>query len=252
MNTLFLKITTIVAYITMVVVNYMAVLIPLGGRSTGEISDNYQNLFAPAGYAFSIWGFIYILLGIYAVYQLFKNNELIAKINQIFVLNALLNASWIFAWHYNLIWLSVIIMIGLLITLIKISDIFHDRIVTQKETWLVRLPFGVYFGWITVATIANIAVFLVYIDWNKFGISEVFWTILVLLVGTFIGSWRILYDKFIPYGFVLVWAYVAILNKHISANGFSGQYPLIIWSTVLCLFIFLGTILFVSIKNKYK
>ncbi len=161
MNTKIIKILTVVAYVLMVAVNYMAVLLPLGGRSTGEISDNYPNLFAPAGYAFSIWGIIYILLGIYVVYQLWLDkNELAEKVNRIFIINALLNASWLFAWHYDLIWLSVIIIAGLLFTLIKIADIFRTSFIVSKECWLIRLPFSIYFGWITVATIANIIVFL--------------------------------------------------------------------------------------------
>ncbi|HSV32455.1 MAG TPA: TspO/MBR family protein [Atribacteraceae bacterium] len=253
MNTKILKISTLVAYVIMVGVNYLAVLLPLGGRSTGQISDNYQNLFAPAGYAFSIWGLIYALLGIYVVYQLWhKKDELVAKVNRIFIVNALLNASWIFAWHYDLIWLSVIIMLGLLITLIKIADIFHKRAITPKETWLVRLPFSIYFGWITVATIANITVFLVYLGWNGFGLPESFWTVLVLLVGMIIGSWRMFRDRFFPYGLVLVWAYSAILAKHLSISGFAGKYPDIIWTVALCLLVFAGIILFISIKKKDK
>ncbi len=250
-NTAILKISTLLAFIIMVSVNYLAVLLPLGGRSTGEISDNYQNLFAPAGYAFSIWGLIYTLLGMYVVYQLWHDtNILIAKVNRIFIVNALFNASWIFAWHYDLIWLSVIIMAGLLITLIKIADIFHYRTVTQKETWLVRLPFSVYFGWITVATIANVTVFLVYIGWNGFGLPESFWTVLALLAGALIGSWRMLLDRNIPYGLVFIWAYAAILFKHLSSKGFAGQYPSVILTAALCLFVFSGTILFIRVNKK--
>lgn len=253
MNTKIIRILTLVAYMVMVGVNYLAVLLPLGGRSTGQISDNYQNLFAPAGYAFSIWGLIYTLLGIYAVYQLWREkDELVEKVNKIFIVNALLNASWLFAWHYDLIWLSVLIMAGLLITLIRIADIFRGRAITSKETWLVRLPFSVYFGWITVATIANITVFLVSLGWNGFGLPESFWTVAVLLVGALIGSWRMLRDRFAPYGLVLLWAYGAILFKHLSASGFGGQYPSVIWTVAFCLTVFLGTIIFISIKKKEK
>ncbi|MCA9371973.1 tryptophan-rich sensory protein [Candidatus Woesebacteria bacterium] len=253
MNTLILKISTLVAYMVMVGVNYLAVALPLAGRDTGAISDSYPNLFAPAGYAFSIWGLIYTLLGIYVIYQFSrKNDELVAKINHIFIVNSLLNASWMFAWHYDLIWLSVLIMASLLVTLIRIADIFRGRAITSKETWLVRLPFSVYFGWITVATIANITVFLVYLGWNGFGLPESFWAVLVLLVGALIGSWRMLRDRFIPYGLVLIWAYGAILAKHLSARGFNGQYQSVIWTVAVCLFVFLGVIVFISIKNKNK
>lgn len=253
MNTKFIRISTLVAYIIMVAVNYLAVLLPLNGRDTGEISDNYPNLFAPAGYAFSIWGVIYTLLGIYSVYQLWQEkNEVIAKINSLFIVNALLNAIWIFAWHFDVIWLSVIIMVGLLFTLIRIADILRVSNITKKESWLVRLPFAVYFGWITVATIANITVFLVSIGWDRFGLSEIFWTIVILLVGVLIGSWRMLYDRFISYGLVLVWAYAAILAKHLSVSGFGGKYPAVIWTVTFCLLLFVGIILFFSIKKKKK
>ena len=247
----FLKISTLVSFMIMVGTNYLAVALPLGGRGTGQISENYANLFAPAGYAFSIWGLIYTLLAVYVVYQLRrKDAALISKVDRIFIVNALLNASWIFAWHYDLIWLSIIIMAGLLISLIKIADILRASDLTPKERWLVRLPFSVYFGWITVATIANITVFLVYLGWNGFGISESLWAVAVLLVGALIGILRILRDRSTPYGLVLIWAYGAILYKHLSVNGFAGKYPSVIWTTIFCLTVFAGTLLFVNLKDS--
>ena len=251
MNTKLLKISTLAAYIVMVVVNYLTVTLPLNGRDTGEISDSYANLFAPAGYAFSIWGLIYTLLAIYAIYQLrLEKNEVVAKINRLFIPNAILNSSWIFAWHYDFICLSVIIMIGLLFTLIRVNEILRVSNLPKNERWLVRLPFNVYFGWITVATIANITIFLVSIDWNGFGLEESFWAMVVLLIGTLIGSWRMLRDRFIAYGFVLIWAYSAILFRHLSINGFAGKYPVIIGTLVLCLLFFTLTMIFISFEKK--
>ncbi|MFA5155145.1 MAG: tryptophan-rich sensory protein [Patescibacteria group bacterium] len=253
MNTKLLKTLTLGAYMVMIVVNYLAISLPIAGRQTGDISDSYPNLFAPAGYAFSIWGLIYLLLGIYAVYQLWLGkNEIAARINRLFIINALLNAAWIFAWHYDYIGFSVIIMAGLLLTLIRIADILRIGPLTKKEGWLLRLPFSVYFGWITVATIANITVFLVSIGWSRFGLSEIFWTIAILLVGALIGAWRTLKDRAAAYGLVLIWAYGAILYKHLAESGFSGKYPVIIWTVALCLLIFGGTIALAIIKKKNK
>lgn len=251
MNKKIIKVSAILAYIVMVVTNYLAVTLPLAGRSTGAISDNYPNLFAPAGYAFSIWSLIYTLLGIYVVYQLLaKSDGLVVKVSKVFILNALLNAAWIFAWHYDFIWLSLIIMLGLLITLIKIADICRTSALSQKERWLVRLPFSVYFGWITVATIANIAVFLVSINWNGFGISEVIWTSIVLVVGAIIGILRMLKDRVPAYGLVLVWAYIAILFKHSSASGFNKQYPAIIFTVAACLLLFIFSLAWIMLKKN--
>lgn len=253
MNTLFTRLATLVAYVVMVGVNFLAVSLPLAGRDTGAISDSYPNLFAPAGYAFSIWGLIYTLLGIYVIYQLTrKDDALLARVNRVFIINGFLNAAWLFAWHYDVIWLSVIIMLAMLVTLIKLADILRLGAKTVKDRWLVRLPFSIYFGWITVATIANITVLLVSLGWNGFGFSEVFWTVAVLIVGTIIGSWRLIHDRYIPYGLVLIWAYGAILSKHLSKDNFNGQYPAVIWTVGVCLVAFVVVIIMVAMKGKKK
>ena len=240
MNTKILRISTLVAYVAMVAVNFMANGLPINNRSTGEISGAYPNLFAPAGPAFSIWGVIYALLGIYAIYQLWRSGDnLVAKVNRFFIANALLNASWMFAWHYDIIWLSVLIMLALLVTLIKVADILRSGVLSRQDRWLVRLPFSVYFGWITVASIANITVFLVSIGWNGFGIADFLWTSIILLIGAIIGTLRMRKDKNIAYGMVLIWAYSWILFKHMSVSGFDGQYPIVIATVIVCLCLFL-------------
>lgn len=251
MNTFSLKTSTLVAYIVMVVVNYLAVALPLAGRSTGAISDSYPNLFAPAGYTFSIWGVIYILLGIYAAYQFSrKKDETVTRVNKIFIVNGLLNAAWIFAWHYDFIWLSVLIMVGLLYTLILIADLTGKDALGKKIPWIVREPFSVYFGWITVATIANITVFLVSLRWNGFGLPESYWTVAVLLIGALIGSLRTLKDRAISYGLVLIWAYGGILSKHVTSKGFAWLYPNVVVTAIACMTIFLGMTLFIRFNKK--
>lgn len=234
----------------MVVVNYMAVLLPLNGRSTGEISDAYPNLFAPAGVTFSIWGLIYTLLLLYVIYQFTRSDDVVVgKINRIFMVNALLNAAWIFAWHYDVIWASVLIMLALLVTLIKIADILRAQTFSAKEKFFVRLPFSIYFGWITVATIANISVFLVSLGWNGFGLADYVWTCIILLVGALIGIVRMRHDGNVPYGLVIVWAYLGILLKHVSASGFDGQYTSIITTVSVCLALVLFFLLKLSVKK---
>ena len=251
MNNMMIKVATAVAFVVMVAVNYLAVSLPLAGRDTGAISDSYPNLFAPAGYTFSIWGVIYTLLFVYVIYQFkVKKDSLILKVNKLFIVNALLNAMWIFAWHYLVIWLSVIIMVGILVTLIKIADILRIEKLNSKEQWLVQLPFSVYFGWITVATIANITTFLVSIGWNGFGIAESFWTALVLIVGAVIGTLRMKLDRFFPYGLVLVWAYGGILNKHLFV--FNGNYPVVIWTSILCIMAFMAMMVLISNNQEIK
>lgn len=241
-----IKIVAGVAYVAMIVVNFLANSLPINNRSTGAISDAYSNLFAPSGLTFSIWGLIYLLLAGYVFYQFVpfgkganqKKEDFLQKINILFIVTSLANISWIFAWHYNFIGLSVLIMAVLLIFLIKIADILRMEQMTTQEKILISIPFSVYFGWITVAAIANITVFLVSIGWNGFGIEDFVWTSVVLLVGALIGVLRMYKDKNIAYGLVLVWAYLGILLKHLSASGFGGQYPSVIVTVILCLILF--------------
>jgi len=241
-NTL-IKITAAITYLAMVTVNFLANALPLNNRSTGAISDSYPNLFAPTGLTFVIWGLIYLLLGGYVIYLFLKKNqkseELLRKINPIFIATSLANLSWIFAWHYDYIGLSVLIMAALLILLIKIANILRkEQLTTTLEKLFIWASFGVYFGWITVATIANITVFLVSVGWNGFGVADFVWTSIVLAVGAVIGILRMRKDKNIIYGLVLVWAYYGILIKHVSTAGFGGQYPSVITTVIVCLALF--------------
>lgn len=252
----FIRICAALAYIIMVFVNFLANRLPINNRSTGAISDAYPNLFAPAGLTFSIWGLIYLLLAGYLLYQFIsesskKKEALFKKINIFFIATSIANISWIFAWHYDFIGLSVLIMAILLILLIKIADILRVEKMTSLEKLFISTPFSVYFGWITVAAIANITVFLVSIRWNGFGIADFVWTSIILLVGTLIGILRMLKDKNIIYGLVLIWAYLGILLKHVSASGFNGKYPSVIATVIFCLVIF-GCFIVLLIYRKHS
>lgn len=249
----YLKIFTGVAYVAMVAINFLANSLPINNRSTGDISDAYPNLFAPAGPAFSIWGLIYLLLGSYVFYQFVKKDQktedLLQKINPLFIATSLANISWIFAWHYDYIGLSVLIMATLLILLIQIADILRIEQFTSLEKLFIRAPFSIYFGWITVASIANITVFFVSIGWNGFGIADFVWTSIILLVGALIGILRMRKDNNIAYGMVLLWAYSWILFKHISVNGFDGQYPSVIATGSVCLGLFVYFLVHIAHKK---
>ena len=242
MNKKSLKILAGITFVSMVIVNVLANAIPINNRTTGEISDTYLNLFAPAGLTFSIWGLIYVLFAGNILFQFTKNSKkteaLLYMINPLFIATSVANSMWIFSWHYDYIGLSVIIMAILLYLLVKIADILRGKHFTILEKLFIWVPYSVYFGWITVAAIANITVFLVSIRWNRFGIADYVWTSIILLVGVLIGIIRMRKDKNIAYGLVLVWAYLGILFKHLSASGFGGRYPSIIVTVIISLFLF--------------
>lgn len=119
-----------------------------------------------------------------------------------------------------------------------------------REELLIRTPFSVYFGWITVATIANITVLLVSLGWEGFGLAEDVWTSIVLCTGAFIGVWRTLKDRSLAYGAVLVWAYGGILYKHLASAGFDGRYPYVVLTAAACIGVYLLTLGYLAFRRK--
>lgn len=255
-----LGLLVVVMFIAMVVVNALSAMLPINGITPAGVSDSYPNLFAPAGITFSIWSIIYVLLAAYTFYQLGlfrgKNDTLSEgasqKIALTFAFSSLINIAWIFSWHYRVIPLSLLLMTVLLLSLIYIAFVLDKEKLSASEKILVRLPFTLYFGWITVATIANATALFVSLGWNGFGIAESIWTIVILLVGAVIGSATLMRFRNISYGIVLIWAYVGILIKHTSTDGFASQYPLVITTLYACIVLFIMVIGFVVFARQDK
>lgn len=241
-----LRIIVTVTYLLMILMNALANILPINGKGTGEISDSYPNLFAPDGITFAIWGVIYLLLGLFVLYQLgilkggarAGNSRLLTRIGIIFSISSVVNSLWILAWHYEEILISLLLMLVLLLCLIYINLQTKSAVLSLREKFFVRLPFSVYFGWITVATIANVTTLLVDVTWNGFGVSENLWTVLILFTGATIGILTMFSQKDMAYGAVLIWAYAGILYKHLKPEGFDRAYPMILLAAGASIFLF--------------
>ena len=201
-----------------IVVNFLANALPINNRTTAEISDSFPVLFTPAGYVFAIWGLIYLSLIGFAVYQILpsqRNNPHIDRIGIWFIAANLFNGGWIFAWHYGVIPLSMLLMIGLLISLLSIYTRLGVGIqsVSPVERTLIHFPFSLYLGWISVATIANASVLLYTLNWDGFGLTAEIWTALVIIVGGLLAIGMIHFRNAITYPLVIVWAFSGILFK---------------------------------------
>ncbi len=200
-----------------IVMNILSVTLPFNNQTNEDVSDKYQTLFTPAGYAFSIWSLIYLTLIIYALYQAFRASEekkIYDKIAAPLIINCIANGLWLLAFQYEYFGLSVLIMLVILGTLMIINTKLSetDEISGKEKTW-VRLPFSVYLGWISVATIVNISVFLTSAGWNGWGINEATW-VLIMLVVVAVLTLSVQYkspDYFYP--LVIVWALIAIAIK---------------------------------------
>lgn len=242
-NSLGTKLLITIIYFVMIAVNAAAVLLPLNGMTTEEVSDTYPNLFAPAGLTFSIWSVIYLGLAGFVVYQWFKPTkqsvlndlQVRRKLSLLFISSSILNSVWLLAWQYLQIDLSVVIMLALLIVLIYTNHMLTKASLTKKDYFFIRLPFSIYFGWITIATIANITAFLVDKNIAVLQNNQVMWTIIILIVGLVIIATTIIRNQDIAYGLATLWAYYGILLKHQALDGWAGAYPEIITTVVICL-----------------
>jgi hypothetical protein len=250
----------ITGYISMLVVNGLANALPLNHKTTGELADAYPNLFVPAGIAFSIWGIIYLLLAILMIYQLYSllRHEIatglfIVRIGWWFLISCLLNIAWIFAWHYEVIWLSLLIMLlllGILIIIYRRLDI-GGCCSKWNEKVFVFLPFSVYLGWICVATVANVTTLLVSVDWGRWGFSEVFWVMVVLALVTGLSLAMVFIRKDIAYGITVLWALAGIIIKRSAGAG--GQDRITVYAAIAGIALISIAVLIQIVRRKvYK
>ena len=213
-----LQIANGIAFVCVIIMNYLSNTGLMNNTTIGTVSNHLTTLFTPAGYAFSIWGLIYLLLTGFIIYQgksLFTktdNNGFVTKTGWWFFISCVANCSWILAWIYGYTLLSCLFIFLILIALLKI--IINNNIgigKPSKQTLLfLWLPFAVYSGWITVASIVNVAVVLVKYNWDGFGIQPEIWTIIMIVIATLVNlmvAWK---RNLKAYAFVGAWALLAI------------------------------------------
>lgn len=216
--------TVSISIVTTLVVNTLANTLPINGLNTGQISDRFNVYFVPAGYVFSIWGLIYLGLIAYGTYQALpsqRTNPRLQRIGWLAAGSGLANSAWIFAWHYEQFALSVLIMLALLTLLIMIFLRLEKKPASGSvaETWAVQIPFSIYLGWITVATVANITSLLDYWKWDGFGIAPEIWMSIMLAAVFGITSTMIYRHQNVPFTLVILWALVGIAVKFSQTNA---------------------------------
>jgi len=212
------QVFVVIATLVTFVVNGLANALPLNGLTTGEVSDSFKVFFVPAGYVFAIWGLIYLLLIGYMVFQALpaqREHPILRKIGWWYVLSAAANSGWIFLWHYQQFPLTLILMGILLVSLIVIylNLGIARKPASMKEKLYIRLPFSVYLGWITVATIANITAVLYFVKWGGFGLDPQYWAVIMLTAAVVIAAIMAKTRRDAAYLAVLVWAFVGIAVK---------------------------------------
>jgi translocator protein len=222
----------VLAVVATIAVNGLANALPINGVSTGEISDSFSTYFTPAGYVFAIWGLIYLGLigfGFYQVLPAQRDNPRLRQIDGLFLLSSAANIGWIPLWHYRQFAWTLAVMLVLLACLIGI----YLRLgigrtpVSRGEKWLVHVPFSIYLGWITVATIANVTVVLLDLGWNGGAVSPQIWSVVVLVAAGIIAGLVILNRQDAAFTGVVIWALAGIVVKYLDAPLVAGTAALV-------------------------
>ena len=221
-NSGLLKWLNIIAFVAVVLVNGLAGSTTLiGGQDTAQVSDNNFTLITPAGYTFAIWGIIYTLLGLFVIYQALPSDKgkTTEKVDWFFILSCIANICWLFLWQFEYLAVSVVLMFLLFASLLKayLNLGISKSSISWRERIAVHAPFSVYFGWITIASIANVAAALVSVGWNGLGLSAETWGILVILIALLITTLVVITRRDVAYGLVIVWALIGI------SSGQSGN-----------------------------
>lgn len=252
-----MKVAIVLSFVLMVTVNGLANILNFNGMNTGQVSDLYDNLFTPAGYTFIIWSLIYVLLLLHVLYAVglfgFRRSAIYAdtarSIEGAFIVSSLANAAWIFAWHYLITPLSMLLIVVMLVCLVKINGHLRGMKLGMRDKMFVRLPFSIYFGWITVATIANACVLLVSFGFTGAPYADI-WTVGVLVVGLAIASAATVRNADVAYALVVVWAYIGILVRHLSPTGYGGQYVDVVVTLLVSIVVLVAIVIAVCVRKR--
>lgn len=216
MNIPTLRVLNVTGFLLVLTLNALANALPINGMTTGELSGLYPNRFVPAGFTFSIWGLIYLALLGFVIYQFLRPAQpVLQAIGYWFFISCLANGSWILAWHYQLPVVALGIMLLLLFSLLAI----YRRLLPFRwaKHWPAILPFQLYLGWITVATIANTTAVLVHLGWTGDPLPETAWAAIMAGVAAGAGLFFGFKLKDIPYMLVILWALYGIFQR--QADG---------------------------------
>jgi benzodiazapine receptor len=220
-----LRVGNVLAFAAVIVINSIAGGTKLlGGVNTADVSAAFPTMITPAGFTFSIWGIIYTLLAVFIVYQLLpghRQDSFNPKVGYLFILSSVFNIVWIFLWQYEYIPVSVVLIFALLLSLIGIYvrlGVGKSK-ASRSEKICVHLPFSIYLGWITIASIADVSSALVSLNWDGFGIAASTWAELVIVVALAISLLVLATRRDPAYGLVIVWALTGITSNQMGNSG---------------------------------
>ncbi len=255
-STSFLQVGNGLAYLAMLIVNSIAGSSRLlGGVNTAEVSAAFPTLVTPAGFTFAIWGVIYALLGAFIVFQLLpshRSDAFVERVGYLFILSCLFNIGWLLLWQYEYISVSVILIFALLLSLLAIYLRLGigKSTASNTEKLAVHVPFSVYLGWITIASIADVSSALVSINWSGLGIAATTWAQLVTVVAMAITLLLLVTRRDPAYGLVIVWALFGIVSNQWAGGVASGVTDVTLSADAIVALVTMGILLTVLMRPR--
>lgn len=244
----------VVLLVITLIINSMSSIGFINGNSQKEVSDKYFTLITPEPSTFSIWGVIYFLLLLSVFVMIVRKNDMyyqkaIDEITLLFWISCVMNIAWIISFSFLLIGISLIFIFMYTITLSLILQKFlkiHD-----KKHFLLPLTFGIYTGWLFIATVVNSAVWLVRIKWNGFGIPNVIWAFIILTLAVFLIFWVLLRNKNAVFPLPVAWAFLGIYQSLRTLEEFRGEYVLIQIASLAGMVLLIGMATIQFYRNGY-
>ncbi len=252
-----IQILNIAGFMAVIVVNILANTLPINDQTTQSVSASYKNLFTPAGFTFGIWSVIYLGLLSFVIYQskgVLQRGANTAKtvasqLGVIFFLNCMANVAWLISWHYEIFPLTIAFMAFILLTLIDINVRIYSLIEKMGTSlplkWLVKIPFGLYLGWICIAAIANVAVYLTDLDWQGFGLSEQVWAAIMIIIGGGVGLFLLKRLRLISAVIAITWGIAGIYF-----NRWQDSTPTVSTTCIIVIIALIVGLILMELKRK--
>jgi benzodiazapine receptor len=236
------------------VINTLGAIGLINGLSQKEVSDKYVTLITPGPRAFNIWGIIYSLLAISIIWMIIKKDDAyyqkaFDEISVMFWISCIMNIAWIVSFSFLQIGLSVIFIFVFTTTLSLILQKLR-KIHTEKR-FLLPLTFGIYTGWLFIATVVNTAAWLVKIKWDGFGIANQIWAFIMLVVAVFLTFLVLRRNQNAIFPLPIAWAYLGIYEFLIAPEGFNGEYVFLQIVSLAGVVVLIGMAAIQFYRNQY-
>jgi len=242
-------------FVVTLVVNTLGAMGLINGLSQKQISDMYITLITPSPSTFSIWSLIYSLLLISIIVMIVRKNDVyyqkaVEQISFLFWISCFLNIAWIIAFSYVQIELSVLFILGFVITLTLICQKLLS--IQEGKRWLLPLSFGIYTGWLFIATVVNISAALVKLKWDGFGISDDIWAGIILIIALLLIIMVLLKIRNAVFPLPVAWAYWGIYQYLRSPEGYHGEFGLLQTTALVGIAILIGMAIIQFYRNHFS